>query len=84
MLVGQRPHYNDVKPSTYHLLHRVRFPSLAFQGRIIVGNRGARLATFGYVIVMHLLVFLVLYKMVTTTDPVCPSVHDSNDGQPDQ
>ncbi|KAL5964861.1 Protein CASP, partial [Taenia solium] len=53
-------------------------------GRIIVSNRGARLATFGYVIVMHLLVFLVLYKMVTTTDPVCPSIHDPNDGQPDQ
>ncbi|KAL5112683.1 Protein CASP [Taenia crassiceps] len=51
-------------------------------GRIIVSNRGARLATFGYVIVMHLLVFLVLYKMVTSTDPVCPPIHDPNDGRP--
>ncbi|VDK34262.1 unnamed protein product [Taenia asiatica] len=53
-------------------------------GKIIVSNRGARLATFGYVIVMHLLVFLVLYKMVTTTDPICPSIHDPNDRRPDQ
>nr|CDS16625.1 cut homeobox 1b [Echinococcus granulosus] len=53
-------------------------------GRIIISNRGARLATFAYVLVMHLLVFLVLYKMVTATDPVCPSVHGSKDGRPDQ
>ncbi|VDM32567.1 unnamed protein product [Hydatigera taeniaeformis] len=53
-------------------------------GRIIISNRGARLATFGYVIVMHLLVFLVLYKMVTATDPVFPSVQDPNGGRPDQ
>lgn len=43
---------------------------------MIVNNRGARLATFAYVVIMHLLVVLVLYKMVTSTDPVCPVPDD--------
>ncbi|VDN96319.1 unnamed protein product [Rodentolepis nana] len=45
-------------------------------GRLIVNNRGVRLATFAYVLIMHLLVFLVLYKMVTT-GPICPSSGDN-------
>nr|CDS28288.1 cut homeobox 1b [Hymenolepis microstoma] len=45
-------------------------------GRMIVHNRGVRLATFAYVLIMHLLVFLVLYKMVTT-GPICPSSGDN-------
>ncbi|KAM7539619.1 hypothetical protein Aperf_G00000041936 [Anoplocephala perfoliata] len=38
-------------------------------GRLIVHNRRARLATFAYALALHLLVFLVLYKMVTAADP---------------
>ncbi|VUZ47033.1 unnamed protein product [Hymenolepis diminuta] len=46
-------------------------------GRMIVHNRGARLATFAYVLVMHLLVFLILYKMVTSTGPISSSFDDN-------
>ena len=46
------------------------------QGRMIINSRGARLATFAYALAMHLLVFLVLYKMVTSSDPICSTPND--------
>ncbi|VDD81697.1 unnamed protein product [Mesocestoides corti] len=47
-------------------------------GKMIINNRGARLATFAYALALHLLVFLVLYKMVTSTEPLCPANASNN------
>jgi len=48
-------------------------------GRFIMGNKTARMVTFFYTLILHLLVFLVLYKMAytqTTTRDLSSECHD--------